>query len=80
MPDTTISIKDMHDYGYTYDEMLPLSKDTAKKYLDKLTIYRLFSDNTEAEVIDDEDFENHDGLFGIERDDWKYYLKHKLHA
>ena len=62
----------MEYYGYTDSDMLPLSKDRAMELAEKdITVYMLYADNTEAMVFDTEDVVNHDGLFGISREDWE---------
>ena len=71
MPDKNITLKDMEAYGYTYDNMLPLTKEVAEKFVDdKVAVYMLYSDDTESMVIEKSDLEKHDGIFGIEKDDW----------
>ena len=71
LPDPTITPQMMEYYGYTDSDMLPLSKDRAMELAEKdITVYMLYADNTEAMVFDTEDVVNHDGLFGISREDW----------
>ena len=72
MPDPTISVKAMQSYGYTDEEMLPLSKDRALELAERdVTVYLLYKDNTEAMALDDREIIEHDGLFGITREDWE---------
>ena len=72
MPDPTISIAERNDYGYTDMDILPLNQDRALDLLNQdFTIYLLFNDNTEAMVFDTNEIIEHDGIFGIERDDWQ---------
>ena len=71
MPDPTVSIDDRNAYGYTADELLPLSKERAIELWEQdLAIYLLYENNIEAMAFDRVDIENHDGLFGIEKVDW----------
>ena len=71
MPDPDVSITDRNAYGYTSDELFPLSKERAAELFEQdLTVYLLYEDNTEAMVFDREDIDNHSGLFGIEKADW----------
>ena len=71
MPDPKVSIDDRNAYGYTADELLPLSKERAIDLWEQdLTVYLLYEDNTEAMAFDREDIDNHSGLFGIEKADW----------
>ena len=61
MPDPTVSIGDRNAYGYTADELLPLSKERAAELWEQdLTVYLLYEDNTEAMAFDREDIDNHD--------------------
>lgn len=70
-PDPSIPFDVMRNYGYTDADMLPLSKDRALELAERdVTVYMLYSDNTEAMVFDTEDIINFDGLFGIAREDW----------
>ena len=71
LPDPTITVKMMENYGYTDSDMLPLSKDRAMELMERdVTVYCLHTDNTEAMVIDETDLTNHYGIFGITREDW----------
>ena len=72
MPDPSITVAERNEYGYAYDDMLPLNKDRAMELLmQDNTIYLLWNDNTESMVYDSSEITNHDGIFGIERDDWQ---------
>lgn len=78
MPDPTVSIDDRNAYGYTSDELLPLSKERAIELWEQdLTVYLLYEDNTEAMAFDREDIDNHDGFFGIEKTDWLTLQEHE---
>lgn len=78
MPDPTVSIDDRNAYGYTADELLPLSKERAAELWEQdLTVYLLYEDNTEAMAFDREDIDNHDGIFGIDKTDWLDLLEHE---
>lgn len=77
MPDWAVSIDDRNAYGYTADELLPLSKERAAELWEQdLTVYLLYEDNTEAMAFDREDIDNHDGFFGIEKTDWLALQEH----
>lgn len=75
LPDPSISIKDMHEYGYTWEGMLPL-KEAAALYLfekEGMRIFRLYADGTEAAIVNDEDLKNHtqnNGIFGVHKESW----------
>ncbi len=78
MPDPSVSIDDCNAYGYTSDELLPLSKERATELWEQdLTVYLLYEDNTEAMAFDHEDIDNHDGFFGIEKADWLALQEHE---
>lgn len=72
MPDPAIGLSERDLYGYTFDGMLPLTKDRALELFDRdQPIYLLYPDNTEAMVFERSEIENHDGIFGIDRGEWE---------
>ncbi len=74
MPDPTVTIDDRNAYGYTADELLPLSKERAAELWEQdLPVFILYEDNTEAMIFDIEEMQAHDGLFGIETADWQAF-------
>lgn len=76
MPDPTISMKDMEEYGYNYEGMLPLNEARALELISEgLPIYLLYNDNTESMVDIDAEIITHQGICGIERSSWKQYLR-----
>ena len=64
-PDEQVSTPDMQKYGYSYDGMLPVTRERALE-LDAagLTVYVLHEDNTESMVFDPQEIMEHGGLFG----------------
>lgn len=81
MPDAKVTDKDLVEYGYYYEKMLPLTKDTAiQLFHDGVTIFTLYEDNTESMIDCMDDIVNHDGLFGIERDIWLKKLEDNLNT
>lgn len=71
LPDPYMTPHMMERYGYTDSEMLPLSKDRALELIERdITVYMLYRNNTDAMAFDAEDIVNHDGLFGITREEW----------
>lgn len=72
MPDEQVSTPDMQEYGYSYDGMLPVTRERALE-LDSagLTIYVLHEDNTESMVFDPQEIMDHGGLFGVDREEWE---------
>ena len=74
MPDK-VSMEDMHAYGYTWDAMLPLTKERALELMDTdLPLFKLHPDGAEGMIDSREEILSHDGLFGVERDWWSNYL------
>lgn len=73
LPDPNITQADMRAYGYDYENMLPLEKETAYRLAKEAdaTIYMLHPDNTESKVIDLAEINDFDGIFGIEKPDWE---------
>ncbi len=72
LPDPTLSFQQMVCYGYADSDMLPLSKDRAAELMERdITVYMLYRNSTDAMAFDTEDIVNHDGLFGITRDEWQ---------
>ena len=72
MPDEQVSTPDMQEYGYSYDGMLPVTKERALE-LDAagLTVYVLHEDNTESMVFDPQEIMDHGGLFGVDHEEWE---------
>ena len=72
LPDGMIGLSEMHGYGYTWEEMLPLTKETALELLDSdLAVYQLHKDGSETLIEDKEQIMGHEGIFGIEKSDWE---------
>ena len=71
-PDEQVSTPDMQEYGYSYDGMLPVTRERALE-LDAagLTVYVLHEDNTESMVFDPQEIMEHGGLFGVDREEWE---------
>ena len=71
-PDEQVSTPDMQKYGYSYDGMLPVTRERALE-LDAagLTVYVLHEDNTESMVFDPQEIMDHGGLFGVDHEEWE---------
>lgn len=75
LPDYSVDTEQMHDYGYTWDGMLPMRKTTAQRAFDRgVQVYRLGKDDTAREVEHAGDFEDK-VLYGVEKPVWKQYLE-----
>ncbi len=74
LPDYTVTQEQMHEYGYSWDGMLPMSQAAARRaFIRGVQVYRLFDDDTEHEVESADDFEE-GALYGVEKPVWKIYL------
>ena len=72
MPDPSMSIEAMNAYGYTDENMLPLSKERALELMERdVTVYMLYDDNSEAMAFEPEDIQMFSGMFAVERADWE---------
>lgn len=80
MPDPTISVDEMRQYGYPWGGMLPMRMDAALHTYENLNlhIYKLYGDDTESEVMNEADLIEHasiGGIFGIEKVVWNHHLE-----
>jgi hypothetical protein len=74
LPDPSCSVARMIEYGYTQEDMYPLSRDRALELFDTdHTVYMLYGDNTEAMAFDRDEIITFggDGLYGIAKADWE---------
>ena len=78
LPDGMVGLSEMHEYGYSWDEMLPLTKERASELFgEDVAVYRLHADGSETLVEDSAALQGHDGLFGVEKSDWSAYLEYQ---
>ena len=74
LPDYTVSQEQMHEYGYTWDGMLPVRIRTARVlYGAGVELYRLGKDDTEGKV-ENGDFEDTESLYGVEKPAWGAFI------
>lgn len=72
LPDPMIGLSEMREYGYTWNEMLPLTQERALELFDHdLSVHLLQADGTETMVEDRKQIVEHNGIFGIEKGDWE---------
>ncbi|MDY6279861.1 MAG: YodL domain-containing protein [Roseburia faecis] len=72
LPDPMIGLSEMREYGYTWNEMLPLTQEKALELFDHdLPVHLLHNDGSETTVEDRKQITEHDGIFGIEKGDWE---------
>ena len=78
LPDGMVGLSEMHEYGYSGDEMLPLTKDMASELFgEDVSVYQLHADGSETLVEDRAALQEHDGLFGVEKGDWNAYKEYQ---
>ncbi len=79
MPDKDISVDERNEFGYDYENMLPLTQNRALELFDSdNVIYTLYYDNTEGMVFErDEILNAKDVIFGIEKEDWEMSEEYK---
>ena len=79
LPDPTIQITDMQEYGYTWDGMLPLQQEAAERlFHEDLEIFCIYEDGTEGTVTSLSELREHaenGGLFGAEKAAWKAFYE-----
>lgn len=79
MPQDSVSVQKMFNYGYTWGGMLPI---TSKEIImdlglfHKMEIFELHSDGTES-LCESEEIFNKNSMFGIHKTDWEKYLLEK---
>ena len=72
LPDSMVGISEMQEYGYTWNEMLPLTQERALELFDHdLPVYLLHTDGSETTVSDRKQIIEHDGMCGIEKGNWQ---------
>ena len=76
LPDPMIGLSEMREYGYQWDEMLPLTQEKALELFEHdLHVYLLHTDGTESLAESRERIEEHEGIFGVEKETWNKALK-----
>lgn len=74
VPDGSVSVDEMINYGYSWEGMLPLRADKAKKLMKRCTVYQLYRNNTEGVVTTINSLMSHakrGGIFGVDRKEWE---------
>lgn len=82
LPDPSISVKDMQEYGYSWDGMLPLKEEAALHLYEKedMQIFLLHEDGSESIPENTEDIKAHaekGGIFGIHKEDWNALTEYR---
>lgn len=77
MPDYSITVAEMKEYGYGWGGMLPMREDAAVEVMKYCTVYRLYCDDSEEIVMDVNDIKAHaaqEGIFGVKKIEWQSVL------
>ena len=82
LPDPSITVSDMQEYGYTWDGMLPLKEETALHLYEKedMQIFLLHEDGSESIPDSPEDIKAHaekGGIFGVHKEDWNSLTEYR---
>ena len=76
LPDPMIGLSEMREYGYQWNEMLPLTQEKALELFEHdLPVYLLHTDGAESLAESRERIEEHEGIFGGEKETWNKALK-----
>ena len=76
LPDPMIGLSEMREYGYQWNEMLPLTQEKALELFEHdLHVYLLHTDGAESLAESRERIEEHEGIFGVEKETWNKALK-----
>lgn len=75
-PDPATSMEALEAFGFTNGNRLPLTKSRALELLTQgCTIYLLYEGNTDEIAMDPQDIQEHDGMFGIDPEEWERICK-----
>lgn len=81
VPDTSITEKDMRDYGYSWEGMFPLQQTAAEQlYSQDIEIFCIYEDGTERAVTEISDLREHaekGGIFGVEKEAWERFTEQR---
>lgn len=80
LPDPTIGTRDMKQYGYSWDGMLPLREATAAVFFEKgeVAVFLLYEDGSESMADSADDIKRHadrGGIMGVHREEWNAFLQ-----
>ena len=74
LPDYSVTQEQMHEYGYSWDGMLPVRIDMARVLSGAgAEVYRLGKNDTEGKV-ENGDFEDTESLYGVEKPAWEAFI------
>ncbi|ENX24863.1 hypothetical protein F892_00013 [Acinetobacter vivianii] len=69
MLDNTVTHQEMIEYGYDWGGMMPIGKDRALELHNSSEVYKLYEDGSESLVYEEIEIKEHNGLFGLHRED-----------
>ena len=74
LPDYTVTQEQMHEYGYSWNGMLPVRIGMARVLSGAgVEVYRLGKNDTEGKV-ENGDFEDTESLYGVEKPAWEAFV------
>ena len=74
LPDYSVTQEQMHEYGYSWDGMLPVRIGMARVLSGAgVEVYRLGKNDTEGKV-ENGDFEDTESLYGVEKPAWEAFV------
>ena len=82
LPDPSITVSNMREYGYSWDGMLPLKEEAALHLYTKedMQIFLLHEDGSESIPGSPEDIKTHaekGGIFGVHKEDWNALTEYR---
>lgn len=82
LPDPSVTVSDMQEYGYSWDGMLPLKEEAALHLYEKedMQVFLLYADGSESILEGADDIKAHaekGGIFGIHREDWNALTEYR---
>lgn len=81
LPDKKVSVEEMHAYGYTWEGMLPLTRERALELMDtELQVFKLYGNDAEGLAENRDEILSHDGLFGVEKKEWRLTKRHRIRS
>ena len=82
LPDPSITVSDMQEYGYSWDGMLPLKEEAALHLYEKedMQVFLLYKDGSESIPENAGDIKSHaekGGIFGVHKEDWNALTEYR---
>ena len=82
LPDPSITVSNMQEYGYSWDGMLPLKEEAALHLYEKedMQIFLLHEDGSESIPENTGDIKAHaekGGIFGVHKEDWNALTEYR---